>query len=133
MNTMLSRPFTKLGLGLARHNARGAVAVSAVPCMGNISNSSSATISNYSSNNNIIINSNINCLSSSNSRINSRGFHSSRVTCGIEEFYEKKVTTEESVVIGRPWTAADLRRKSFEDLHKVSEAVIHYLFFLLLQ
>lgn len=43
-------------------------------------------------------------------------FHATRYVQGFEEFYETKKANEPTVT-GRAWTAADLRRKSFEDLH----------------
>ena len=137
---LLSRSLSQLGLkgiGLSKRSVRRSAfpsssssSSSVSQCICSISNSSSITdISNYSRNNiNININScnssnkssNISLGSNNNIKINIRGFHSSSISRGIEEFFEKKVSIQESVVVGRPWTAADLRRKSFEDLHKVS-------------
>eukprot|EP00605_Chrysophyceae_sp_TOSAG23-4_P000646 GSChrysophyteH1.ASY1.ANO1.728.1 assembled CDS len=37
----------------------------------------------------------------------------------FDAFLEKKDKIDEHVPIGRSWTAADLRRKSFDDLHKL--------------
>mmetsp|Transcript_35367 Transcript_35367/g.36025 ORF Transcript_35367/g.36025 Transcript_35367/m.36025 type:complete len:140 (+) Transcript_35367:157-576(+) len=50
----------------------------------------------------------------------SLAFHSTRRILGIEEFFDpKKVKASDAMVTGRGWTAADLRRKNFEDLHKL--------------
>ena len=38
---------------------------------------------------------------------------------GFEEFFDQKKNSGEQIVTGRAWTAADLRRKSFDDLHKL--------------
>ena len=38
---------------------------------------------------------------------------------GFEEFVEEKLKPGEMMVTGRAWTTADLRRKSFDDLHKL--------------
>ncbi len=128
---LLSRSLSKLGpmgmMGLPKCSARiSAVSSSVSPCICTISNSSIIDISNYSRNVSSSYNSSNSSNNSSSSislgsnKINNRGFHSSSISRGIEDFFEKKVSIQESVVIGRPWTAADLRRKSFEDLHKVS-------------
>jgi len=45
----------------------------------------------------------------------SAGFHSTRVVRGLEEFF----TNQQPGRTGRPWTCADLRNKSFEDLQKL--------------
>jgi len=44
---------------------------------------------------------------------------SPRVGMGFEEFVEEKLKPGEMMVTGRAWTTADLRRKSFDDLHKL--------------
>jgi len=38
---------------------------------------------------------------------------------GWEEFTDRKDKPEDQVMTGRAWTVADLRRKSFDDLHKL--------------
>ena len=38
---------------------------------------------------------------------------------GFEEFFDQKEKPGEEIVTGRAWKAADLRRKSFDDLHKL--------------
>jgi len=38
---------------------------------------------------------------------------------GFEEFTEAKPKAGEFLTTGRAWTVADLRRKSFDDLHKL--------------
>ena len=38
---------------------------------------------------------------------------------GFEEFFDVKPKPGEMLVTGRAWTVADLRRKSFDDLHKL--------------
>ena len=45
-------------------------------------------------------------------------YSSSVVSRGFEEFFDQKEEGDE-VITGRSWTAADLRRKSFDDLHKL--------------
>ena len=48
------------------------------------------------------------------------GFHSSSKACmGFDEFFDQKEKPGDEVVTGRAWTAADLRRKSFDDIHKL--------------
>jgi hypothetical protein len=47
-----------------------------------------------------------------------RCFHRSMSVHGWEEFTEPKKANEVTMT-GRGWTAADLRRKSFEDLHRL--------------
>lgn len=44
--------------------------------------------------------------------------HSTRPTLGFEEFFDQKKPNE-TIIAGRAWTSADLRRKGFEDLHKL--------------
>ena len=44
---------------------------------------------------------------------------SSRCLMGFEEFTEAKPKAGEFLTTGRAWTVADLRRKSFDDLHKL--------------
>ncbi len=97
----VARLVPRAGLGLNRNNNSI------------VQNMITSSIINNSSSNSSNFVSNIN-----NSQCIVRGFHSSAVNQGIEEFFEKKIGTE-SVIIGRPWTAADLRRKSFEDLQKL--------------
>ncbi|KAK8797297.1 hypothetical protein WA158_004505 [Blastocystis sp. Blastoise] len=38
---------------------------------------------------------------------------------GLEEFVDTTRATSEKIVYGRAWKASELRRKSFEDLHKL--------------
>ena len=53
-------------------------------------------------------------------RVSSRSFHRSAVVgMGIDDFIEKPMEDGARLQTGRNWTAADLRRKSFEDLHKL--------------
>jgi len=65
--------------------------------------------------------SNSNKISSSIYFIKSKSFHSSRaVSFGFEEFVEPAKTKPTDVfVAGRSWTVSDLRRKNFDDLHKL--------------
>lgn len=51
-------------------------------------------------------------------QIPKQSFHSSVSVKGFEEFFDQKEEGDE-VITGRSWTAADLRRKSFDDLHKL--------------
>lgn len=53
--------------------------------------------------------------------IRKQSFHSSRVASfGFEEFMEPtKSKATDVFVSGRSWTVADLRRKNFDDLHKL--------------
>ena len=44
---------------------------------------------------------------------------SSRLSMGFEEFFDQKKKSGDEVHVGRAWTASDLRRKSFDDLHKL--------------
>eukprot|EP01041_Mallomonas_annulata_P005332 gene5332-10661_t len=47
-------------------------------------------------------------------------FHCTPISRGIEEFFDpKKLKPTDVIITGRSWTAADLRRKSFDDLHKL--------------
>ena len=47
-------------------------------------------------------------------------FHATTRACmGFEEFFDQKEKPGDEIVTGRSWTAADLRRKSFDDLHKL--------------
>ena len=47
-------------------------------------------------------------------------FHASPfVTRGIDDFIEKTQEDGTKITTGRAWTAAELRRKSFDDLHKL--------------
>lgn len=49
-----------------------------------------------------------------------RLYHSSTNKCmGIEEFFDPERKAGESFVAGRAWTVVDLRRKNFDDLHKL--------------
>lgn len=50
-----------------------------------------------------------------------RWFRSSRVRLGLEEFYDSKHQKRagENPRGGRAWEASELRRKSFNDLHKL--------------
>ena len=50
-----------------------------------------------------------------------RRSYSSSSSCfiGFDEFIETKAKPDETVVTGRGWTVPDLRRKSFDDLHKL--------------
>lgn len=41
------------------------------------------------------------------------------VTIVIEEFFDRPVKAGEPIVVGRAWKAEELRRKSFDDLHKL--------------
>jgi large subunit ribosomal protein L47 len=47
-----------------------------------------------------------------------RNFHASPILNSIDEFIEIKKPNE-FIATGRAWTACDLRKKSFEDLHKL--------------
>jgi large subunit ribosomal protein L47 len=38
---------------------------------------------------------------------------------GFDEFFDQKEKPGDEVATGRAWTAADLRRKSFDDIHKL--------------
>jgi large subunit ribosomal protein L47 len=50
----------------------------------------------------------------------SASFHAtSRAFMGFDEFFDQKEKAGDEIVTGRAWTAADLRRKSFDDLHKL--------------
>eukprot|EP01039_Chlorochromonas_danica_P003392 gene3392-3717_t len=52
-------------------------------------------------------------------QVSIRSFHSSGgPTRGFEDFYDP-VGADVTVTAGRGWTAPDLRRKSFDDLHKL--------------
>ena len=57
--------------------------------------------------------------SSSSSMARSKKKHSPIGAEGFEQFFEKKEKIDEIVQIGRGWTVPDLRRKSFDDLHKL--------------
>mmetsp|Transcript_1049 Transcript_1049/g.1308 ORF Transcript_1049/g.1308 Transcript_1049/m.1308 type:complete len:143 (+) Transcript_1049:59-487(+) len=48
-------------------------------------------------------------------------FHSSRRRFGLEEFFDSRnrFKVRENPVAGRGWEASELRRKSFDDLHKL--------------
>ena len=48
-------------------------------------------------------------------------WYSASSVCGMgwEEFTDRKDKPEDQVMTGRAWTVADLRRKSFDDLHKL--------------
>mmetsp|Transcript_6183 Transcript_6183/g.9323 ORF Transcript_6183/g.9323 Transcript_6183/m.9323 type:complete len:150 (-) Transcript_6183:133-582(-) len=46
-------------------------------------------------------------------------FHSTAPKFGIEEFYDQNVKDNETLITGREWTVPDLRRKSYDDLHKL--------------
>ena len=49
-----------------------------------------------------------------------QSFHSSGVlSMGFDEFFDQKEKPGDEVHTGRAWTASDLRRKSFDDLHKL--------------
>jgi len=51
---------------------------------------------------------------------NARNFNSSRpVSAGFDDFFDAKLKPGEMLVTGRAWTVDDLRRKSFDDLHKL--------------
>ena len=53
-------------------------------------------------------------------RVAGRSFHNSgMVGMGFDEFFDQKEKSTDEVHTGRAWTAADLRRKSFDDLHKL--------------
>lgn len=46
-------------------------------------------------------------------------FHSSACAHGLEEFFETPLQEGDKPRTGKEWKAADLRRKSFDDLHKL--------------
>lgn len=49
-----------------------------------------------------------------------RSYHSTTNNCmGIEEFFDPERKAGEPFVSGRAWTVVDLRRKDFDDLHKL--------------
>jgi len=49
-----------------------------------------------------------------------RSYHSTTNNCmGIEEFFDPERKAGEPFVSGRSWTVVDLRRKDFDDLHKL--------------
>eukprot|EP01040_Poterioochromonas_malhamensis_P010836 gene10836-11811_t len=48
-----------------------------------------------------------------------RNYSRSTFALGFEEFYDKPLQKGEVFIAGREWSAADLRRKSFDDLHKL--------------
>lgn len=79
------------------------------------SSSSGSASAKYSS---IVSSCNGNGLNSGINSISSRGFHTSAPSLGWDEFYDKKKPNE-LVPTGRAWTVADLRRKGFDDLHKL--------------
>lgn len=60
---------------------------------------------------------------SSSSATPTRLFHSCRPVLGLEEFIEIKKPNEQ-ITNGRSWTPSDLRKKSFDDLHK-----LHYILY----
>lgn len=49
----------------------------------------------------------------------SLGFHSSAVGQGLEEFFEVPLAEGDKPRTGKDWKAAELRQKSWEDLHKL--------------
>eukprot|EP01035_Chromulina_nebulosa_P019538 gene19538-25436_t len=53
-----------------------------------------------------------------NNLVLSSYYHKSQFVQGFEEFFDIKKPNE-PVIVGRGWTAPDLRRKSFEDLQKL--------------
>ncbi|CAK0783130.1 hypothetical protein CVIRNUC_006326 [Coccomyxa viridis] len=48
-----------------------------------------------------------------------RAFTTAPRASGLEEFLEQPVKEGEKVTSGRSWTAEDLRKKSWDDLHKL--------------
>lgn len=78
---------------------------------------STKCISSFSAQSNYLKNVNHRILSTA---VSQRSFHSSTNNCmGIEEFFDPERKAGEPLVTGRAWTVVDLRRKNFDDLHKL--------------
>lgn len=46
-------------------------------------------------------------------------YSTTKAVAGFDEFLQSEESSDQHVVTGRGWTVPDLRRKSFEDLHKL--------------